>query len=150
MARFVFKLQALLDMRAREEDVIRRAMSTLTHQKAAIHDRLRRHQVELERGKATMRSGMVGTIDIDALRMHAYCALSVMREAQSAAIELAGLGKRMEDVREQLVAARTKRRAVELLRERRHIEWLRKQERREVTVLDDLACSACARKELMA
>ena len=123
--------------------------SSLVHEKAAIHDRLRRHRERLEHGKATMKSVMVGSVDTDQLRMHAHCALGVLKEAHAAAIELAGLEKRIERVRVELVAARTRRRAVELLRERRHLEWRRGEERREVAVLDDLACTAGSRKELI-
>lgn len=149
MARFVFKLQTLLDLRVREEDVIRRTLATLTGRKVAIENRLRAHQTKLVDGKVAMRSRLVGRVDPDALRMYAHSALEVMRTAQTAAIELAGLSKRITHVREELLSARTNRRAVELLRERRYLEWRRARERREVAVLDDLVSSARAKKELV-
>ena len=149
MGRFIFKLQTLLDLRVREEDGVLRTLATLTRRKVAIEDRLRAHQAQLVDGKMAMRSRMVGKVDTDALRMYAHSALEVMRTAQAAAIELAGLSKRINHVREQLLTARTNRRAVELLRERRHLEWRRGQERREVAVLDDLVSSARAKKELV-
>ncbi len=149
MARFVFKLQTLLDRRVREEDEVRRALAVLTQRKSAIENRLRRHQEELVDGRETMRGRLVGTVDMNSLRMYAHSALGVMRSAQNAAIELAGLGKRIDQVREQLIAARKNRRTVELLRERRHMEWRREQERREVAVLDDLVSSAHAKKEFI-
>ena len=88
-------------------------------------------------------------MDTDALRLHAHSALSVMREAQAAAIELAGLARRLDRARGELIDARARRRAVELLRERRLEEWRLGEERREVALLDDLASTSAVRKELM-
>ncbi len=147
MGRFVFKLRSLLELRQREEDRIRRAVAGLVQQKTAIEDRIRRHQFELMQGKSQMRARLVGSVDTDALRLHAHAAVGVMREAQTAAIELAGLARRIDLARQELIAARAQRRAVELLRERRFEEWRLEEERREISVLDDLASTSALRKE---
>ena len=147
MSRFVFKLRSVLELRQREEDRIRRAVAGLMQQKTAIEERIRRHQFEIMQGKSQMRDRLVGAVDTDALRLHAHAAVSVMREAQTAAIELAGLAQRLTRAREELVAAQARRRAVELLRERRFEEWRLAEERRENSVLDDLASTAAKRKE---
>ena len=147
MAAFRFKLQALLDLRIREEASSHKAFRTLMGQKTDIEQRLIGHQRLIQEGKESMRSGMVGTVDSRALRMHAHAALGLMREAQAAAIALAGLGKRIQVARIELDTARGRRRSVEILRERRHEEWKLQEERREVAALDDLAISAAFRKE---
>jgi len=147
MGRFVFKLQTLLDMRKREEDAVLRTLTGLLNRKTSIEERLRRQQIEFMESKQTMRDKMVGVLDTDALRLHAHNSLNVMRAAQTSAIELAGLGNRINHVREQLTSARTKRRAVELLKERRFEEWRRAEERREVADLDELATASFAKKE---
>ncbi len=59
MATFRFKLQALLDLRIREEDTSRKAFSTLMGQKHDIEQRLIGHQQMIQQGKELMRSGMV-------------------------------------------------------------------------------------------
>ena len=147
MAAFRFKLQALLDLRIREEETSRKAFSTLMGQKTDIEQRLIGHQRMIQDGKELMRSGMVGTVDTRALRMQSHAALGLMREAQAAAIALAGLGKRIQGARAELDAARSRRRAVELLRERRFEEWKLQEDRREVAALDDLAISSAFRRE---
>ena len=147
MATFRFKLQALLDLRIREEETSRKAFSTLMGQKHDIEQRLIGHQQMIQQGKELMRSGMVGTVDARALRMQSHAALGLMREAQAAAIALAGLGKRIQGARTKLDNARSRRRAVEILRERRYEEWKLQEERREVATLDDLAISAAFRRE---
>ena len=150
MARFVFKLQALLDLRRREEEGCQRALGALNQTRASIEGLLRRHQQQISRNKLEMRDRLVGTIDTAELRMQAHAAIGVMREAQSAAIELAGLVRKQELAREELVAARARRRAVEMIRERRLAEWKLEQERREVADLDDLVCGSFGRKEIPA
>ncbi len=150
MARFVFKLQALLELRRREEDRCQRALATLTQARSSIEGLLRRHQQRISRNKLDMRDRLVGTVDTDELRMQAHAAIGVMREAQSTAIELAGLVTKQDRAREDLVLARGQRRAVELVRERRFAEWQLEQERREVADLDDLVCRSAGRKEIPA
>jgi flagellar export protein FliJ len=150
MARFVFKLQALLELRRRQEQVYQRALAELTQARSGIEDLLRRHQHRISEQKLDMRDRLVGAIDTAELRQHAHAAIGVMREAQTAAIELAGLVKRQTFAREELVTAQAQRRAVELIRERRLTEWRLEQDRREVADLDDLVCSSVRRKEITA
>ena len=150
MARFVFKLQALLELRRREEQSRQRVLAELTQARSGIEDQLRSHQRRISEQKLQMRDRLVGSIDTAELRLHAHAAIGVMREAQTAAIELAGLVKRQTDAREELVTAQAQRRAVELIRERRLSEWRVEQERREVADLDDLVSLSAARKEIPA
>ena len=147
MARFVFRMQALLDLRKREEDSLRRAHAELVRARTSIENSLREQQRRINEQKSGMRDRLVGAVDTDALRLHAHAALGLMRDAQTSAVELAGLAQREERARGVLVAAQARRRAVELLRERRLAEWRRGQERREVAELDDLASVTNHRKE---
>ena len=66
---------------------------------------------------------------------------------QAAAIALAGLSKRIATARAELDVARSRRRAVEVLRERRYEEWKLQEERREVAVIDELATCTAARRD---
>ncbi|HAW96520.1 MAG TPA: flagellar export protein FliJ [Phycisphaerales bacterium] len=150
MAVFVFKLQSLLDLRAREEQSAQRDLALLMREKAEIDERLRRHQMAIDDGKQALREDLVGMVDVRRLRVQTHAAFGVMRDAQAAAIALAGLARKIEQARVLHQAARAKRRAVEMLKEKRHAEWLREQDRREVALLDELVIAASyARKEWM-
>ena len=150
MAVFVFKLQSLLDLRAREEQSAQRDLALLMREKAEIDERLRRHQMAIDDGKRALREDLVGMVDVRRLRVQTHAAFGVMRDAQAAAIALAGLARKIEQARVLHQAARAKRRAVEMLKEKRHAEWLREQDRREVALLDELVIAASyARKEWM-
>ncbi|MCH2145830.1 MAG: flagellar export protein FliJ [Phycisphaerales bacterium] len=147
MGKFTFKLQALLDLRKREEDRIRMEYAELSRARGRIEDLLRMQHGRITEQKSGLREKLVGSIDTDALRTHAHGVLGVMRDAQVAAIELAGLARRQGRAHAELIAAQAKRRAVELIRERRLSEWRIEQERREVAELDDLVCRGAGRKE---
>ena len=147
MATFRFKLQALLDLRLREETTCRIAYGKLMGQKSDIEQRLIAHQQTIQAGKDSMRDGMIGEVDALALRLQSHAALGLMREAQAAAIALAGLAKRIETSRSELDIARSRRRAGEVLRERRYEEWKLQQERREVADQDELATFSAFRRD---
>ena len=147
MATFRFKLQALLDLRLREETTCRIAYGKLMGQKSDIEQRLIAHQQTIQAGKDSMRDGMIGEVDALALRLQSHAALGLMREAQAAASALAGLAKRSETSRSELDIARSRRRAVEVLRERRYEEWKLQQERREVADQDELATFSAFRRD---
>ena len=117
-------------------------MSLLMREKAEIDERLRRHQRAIEDGKQALRDDLVGIVDVRRLRLQTHAAFGVMRDAQGAAIALAGLVRKIESARLLHQEARAKRRAVELLKEKRHAEWMREQERREVALLDELVISS--------
>ena len=148
MAQFNFRMQTLLDLRKREEDALRVEHAEIVRARNSIENMLREQQRKITEQKSGMRDRLIGVVDTDALRLHAHAALGLMREAQTAAVELAGLARREERARGSLVAAQSRRRAVELLRERRLAEWRQEQERREVAELDDLVSVAAHRKEI--
>ena len=89
MAVFVFKLQSLLDLRAREEQSAQRDLALLMREKAEIDERLRRHQMAIDDGKRALREDLVGMVDVRRLRVQTHAAFGVMRDAQAAAIALA-------------------------------------------------------------
>ncbi len=90
---------------------------------------------------------MIGALDMRALRLGAGAALHIMRKAQQLVLQLAGLTQRMESVRTRLVHAMTRRRAIEIMREKRYDQWKCAQLKAEIAALDDLAVAAAARKE---
>jgi flagellar export protein FliJ len=74
--------------------------------------------------------------------------MAVDRLARRTVLELAGLSQRIEAARQTLVVAAQRRRAVEILKERRREEWKQEADRRETAFLDDLANAAAARKAI--
>ena len=147
MAKFVFRLEPLLTVRRRAEDDARRAVAVLQRERLKLEAELRRRQQDIVAGKDRLRGTLTGRLDMGVLRLGAGSTLNVIRQAQQLALKLAGLGKRMESVRQVFLEARVRRRAIELLRERRFDQWKAALEKAETAAIDELAVSAAARRE---
>lgn len=148
MARFVFKLDPLLEARRRAERSAQRRVAEIERERLALEDRIRRMQQAIASGKQAMKGRLTGVLHMENLRGHAGSTLRLMRDAQRFVLELAGVHKRLEKARGELREAMRRRRAIELLRERRHEEWRRALDKAESAALDELAVVAAARREV--
>lgn len=147
MARFRFKLDPLLRARQHAERQRQRAVAELERRRLALEEALRRKQEFIVAGKQALRDRLVGELAMPSLRAHASSTIQVMREAQRTVIELAGVHKRLDAARAQLIEAARDRRALELLRERRLAQWKAAISKAEDAALDELAVHAAARRE---
>ena len=104
-----------------------------------LEDGLRRRQSQIGEARSQLRGRLEGRIDASSLRGQANASLAEMRDAQRVVLELAGIHRRLETLREGLRAASRARRAVEILKERRFEAWRREEDRREQAELDEMA-----------
>src|SRR5262245_3231010 len=154
-SKFTFSLDPLLRIRRLVEHEHQRAVARLERERLGLEDALRRQQAMIDADKQVLRNSLVGAIDVTRLRMHASASISLMRSAQRLALELAGLHRRLEKARADLIEASRRRRSIEALRERRHEQWKYQLERLESAALDELAAAATGvwparHKELLA
>lgn len=147
MARFRFNLQAVLQHRKMVEEQKQRALAALEAERARLESVIRAHQQAITEERRQMRQSL-GVGDIRAVRLQSAASVRLATAAQRAVLELAGLHRRLENARAELLEASKRRKAVELLRERRYEEWKSEQNRRELAALDELAVMAAARKEV--
>lgn len=145
MAKFQFKLEGVLKARAHEEDRCLCEVAKLEQARQDLEDSLRRRQQRIGESRRSVRDRLVGSIQSASVRMQANASLSLMRDAQRTVLELAGLHRQLEEARRLLTDASVKRRAIELLRERRYQEWKRDLVRREQSSQDELAIFRAAR-----
>ncbi len=145
MAKFLFSLDPLLEIRRREEASCKRELALLESQRRQLEDVIRARQREISDGKESMRTSLVGELDATLLRQQAAATMGVDRLARRAVLELAGQAQRIARARATLVEFAQRRRALEMLRERRLADWNANESRREVTFLDELATTAAAR-----
>ncbi len=147
MARFTFKLDPVLEARRNTERTRQRTLAELHRERIALEDVLRMHQQQIEQTRGSMREALVGTVSTRDLRGHAAATMRLMGRAQSLAVELAGVHQRIDAARKNLLEATRARRAIELLREKRLVEWKAAQNKAEISALDELAVTAAARGE---
>lgn len=146
MARFVFRLAPLLRARRHAEQQQQRRVAEIERDRLRLEDTLRQHQRSISQGKQSVRDRLVGRLDTSDLRIHAGSSLAMMRKAHRVVLELAGVHRRLEQVRADLIEATQRRRALELLRDQRHEQWKADQNKAETAALDDLASTSATRK----
>jgi flagellar biosynthesis chaperone FliJ len=157
MARFEFSLEAALEQRRRVERERQLAVAKLEQSRVQIESRVKAVQQRLTTERDELRTllspgaggrggggGGVATVSVTSIRMQATAGLHGLSELRTLAIELAGVLKRLEGARSQLLAAAVARKAVEKLREQRLAEWKREQDHREAAELDDLTLMRAA------
>ncbi len=153
MPRFLFNLQPVLDQRARRERDAQIAHARVERERAALEQTLRACQRDISTLRADWRRSLAGRaptpdaparLDLREVRLQSASSLRLLSRAQDAAIRLAGVLKRLEASRADLLSATTARKAVESLRDRRYEAWKRALDRKEAAELDDLATTRAA------
>lgn len=145
MARFIFKLEPVLRQRKAVERQRQLALAEIERERLALEDQVRSIQDQIRSEKDLMREHLdprasgSRSVDLRGVRMQAGAQLRLVLSAQQAVVKLAGVHKRIEAARSELIEATKARRAVELLRERRYEQWLEEQRHKEAAMLDEIA-----------
>lgn len=148
MPQFKFQLQAVLKQRAAVERTRQLAVAAVEQERFAAEEELRACQRNIDREKREMRDMLApgqGPVDLRSVRMQAGASLAMIGQASRGVYALAGVIKRLEVARSDLLRAATARKAVETLRERRYEAWLEEQKARESATLDEMAVIRAAR-----
>ncbi|USN98589.1 MAG: flagellar FliJ family protein [Phycisphaeraceae bacterium] len=146
MARFVFELEALLRQRLHAEKEQMTRVAEIERDRLAIEGEIRACQrsiVEEKRDLAERlgaeKAGVGHPVDLRAVRVQANASLHLITKAQRAVIRLRGVHDRLDRARLELLDRTTKRRAIELLKEKRLEEWKHERARLEQAEQDDAA-----------
>lgn len=146
MARFRFELEAVLEHREMIEQQKQKAVADLELQRLTLEGTIRGYQNAIAGERAQQRTLLEQGQVMDA-RAQAAAAVRLSTIAQRSVLELSGVHARLTLARAELLEAAKRRRAVELLKERRHEQWKREQDRRDAAAMDELAVMKAARQE---
>lgn len=148
MARFRFELEPLLEQRRREERERMKAVAEIERERVEIEEAAMRlalaQRDEREALRAELDGGGAG-VDLGRVRLQSNASLHGLRKTHELALRGAAVLRRLEAARRELVGATTRRRAVELLRERRFEAWLAGERAREARELDELVTARFGR-----
>lgn len=155
MAKFRFELEAVLEQRRGVERGKQLAVAQLEAARMDLEQTIRGHQRQLVREKADLREHLTSArssvestgVDLRTVRLQANASLHLVAKAQQAVLQLAGVHHRLDAARLELIEATTRRRAVEILKERRWEAWKETQNRREAAALDEMAIISASRQE---
>jgi flagellar FliJ protein len=143
MPTFIFQLQALLDQRSHAERQKQLAVATIERQRLDLESRVTDRQTEIRSHKNDLRDLLTTPaaqgVDFRTVRLQANASLHAQLSTQRLALQLAGLYHRLDAARKELREAATRRRAVELLKQKRFDAWKREQHRLETNELDEIA-----------
>lgn len=150
MPKFVFQFEAVLKQRRAVERAKQLAVAAIERERLALEDVIRSMQRQIVREKEDLREQLVAArggarVDLRSVRLQAGASLDAVAKTQRAVLQLAGVHARLDTARLQLLDAATKRKSVEMLRERRLEEWKAQQAAVENRSLDELAVMRAAR-----
>jgi flagellar FliJ protein len=138
MAKFVFKLEALLKQRKREE----REWQRLLAEQAAIvnsaEEAVRRINAAVESGHDDVRRHLMGKLDMSFLTAHRRFMGAMQRKVMDLVQKVAIAKKRLEEIRIKLTEAAKRRKAIEKLRENQFDRWKMDQAQRETALSDEI------------
>ena len=146
MARFKFKLEALLKHRLRLEEERQRELAQLLRQKLIIETQLRNQQQSISQDKQQMAGSLTGQVDVRRIRQHAAHVGRAAVHAQRIAFRLLELNQLISKARSALNEAVVDRKAIEVLRDRHHEQWKLREKRIEAAQLDEAASQAWLRR----
>lgn len=157
MPRFRFNLEHVLEQRLRVERDAQVEFARIDRERVALESQIRGYQQTIVGFKRDLRDALSGDshqpmeggapITLLDVRLQAGASLMVMGKAQCAVLDLAGVHKRLETARANLLDAARARKGVELLRERRFDLWKRELAKKEASELDDLATMRAGRND---
>lgn len=148
MPRFVFKLEAALRQRRHHERAKQIELAAQLHGQRSVEDDIHKCQRMFDEERLELRERLTrggGAVALRGLRMQANAAGHLIAAIHAHGLRLAGARERVTRARAVLIAATTRRRAIERLRERRYDQWRRDQDLREARELDDLVTTRAGR-----
>ncbi|MFG0259850.1 MAG: flagellar export protein FliJ [Phycisphaerales bacterium JB041] len=147
MARFVFELDPLLQQRRREERDCMRRVADVERDRVEIERQAARlaEASRDERDALRRELGDRSQVDLSRVRLQSNASLHGVRKRHELALRGAAVLKRLEAERRRLIEATTRRRAVELLRERRYEAWAAAERLKEAREMDELVTARFGR-----
>lgn len=147
MGGFRFRLQVLLDLRARQEDEARAVWSARIREAELERQKLEAIHAEQRALQASVEGAKRGVMNVGGLLEASSMAEYLRARARQQEVALQEAIARVADAQRQLQAAATARKAVDKLRERRKDEFEHEEQRKDQSFLDEIAVLRAARRE---
>ena len=136
MARFTFKLEAVLEQRKNAERQRQRDVATAQHALLKLQAEIDALAAVSRASAAELRSGLLSAA---ALAAHQRFVLSMRHKARAMKQQHAVAERELHDAQAALTEAAKQRKVMEKLREREHAKWADQQRRRDAQEADDIA-----------
>ncbi|WP_428939494.1 flagellar export protein FliJ [Fontivita pretiosa] len=138
MARFVFKLQAVLRHRLHVERQKQRELAVRQKELLELQQALRQVQESVNRCNQDVRQHhLVGRLDMAFLAAHRRFLAGMQRQAIALVQRIALAQRAVDEARAALTEAAKQRKIIQKLRERQLLRWREEQAKRELSLLDE-------------
>jgi flagellar FliJ protein len=138
MAKFVFKLEALLRQRKRDEQQCQRRLAEHAAIVNAAEEAVRRINESVQAGHDDVRRHLMGKLDMSFLTAHRRFMGAMQRQVMDLVQKVVVAKKQLEEARIKLAEAARRRKAIEKLREKQLERWQLDQARRETALSDEI------------
>jgi flagellar FliJ protein len=139
MAKFVFKLQAVLRQRKHVEQDKQRQLAQRQSKLLELQNLLLQMQQTVQNSNEDLRQNrLVGRLDMGFIAAHRRFLTGIQRQAVAMAQKIALAQRAVDDARAELAEAAKQRKIMEKLRERQLDRWRAEQSRRELADLDEV------------
>lgn len=139
MARFVFKLQAVLRQRQQIEQQKLRDLAVRQQVVVSLQQDLQTLQTEAQTAMQDLRDNrLVGPINLSYLSAHRRFIMCMGRRAATITQKILQAQKQVDEARLVLAEAAKNRKAIEKLKEKHYEYWRQEQEKKESALLDEV------------
>ena len=139
MARFVFKLEAVLRQRKQIEQQKLRDLAVRQQVVVGLQQNLLALQTQANDAAKDLRDNrLVGPINLSYLSAHRRYIMSMGRQAVAIAQKVAQAQKFVDEARLALAEAAKNRKAIEKLKEKHYESWRQEQAKKEADALDEV------------
>jgi flagellar export protein FliJ len=104
-----------------------------------LQDSLRELNNQLQANADAVRAHLMGKLDMQYLAAHRRFTGSMQKKGNEIVQQIAVAQKKVDEARARLIAAATKRKAIEALRDKQLDRWKADQSRRELAATDEIA-----------
>jgi flagellar FliJ protein len=145
MAKFRFRLQAVLRHRLQIEEERQRALATVQQQLTTLTNELKAMDDQVEQANQDLRTNhLVGPVNVGYLTAHRRFIVGVRRQAMMLVQRMALVQKQVDDARLALAEAAKQRKIIEKLREKQLDRWRQEAARKEGDALDEIGMQISA------
>jgi flagellar export protein FliJ len=138
MAKFIFKLEALLKQRKREEQECQRLLAEQAAVVTTAEEAVRRINESVQSGHEDVRQHLMGKLDMGFLTAHRRFMGAMQRKMTDLTQQLAMAKRRLQEARLRLAEAARRHKAIEILREKQFDRWRADQARIETALSDEI------------
>jgi len=139
MAKFVFKLEGVLEHRRNIERDKQRAVAEIRAQMTALENQLRDLDRQAQESTQDLRNNrLTGALDMQFIAAHRRFMIAMQRQAMELAQKMAGVQRKLEEAQKELLEAAKQRKVIEKLKEKQLERWRAEMARSEANQMDEI------------